>query len=204
MKALIALSLAITLLAACTTSSPEATQQLPLTPVTAEQRDDYLQVFRISERSKPDVYVLLTSRRSDLERSTGRDSGEDYPFISRITVSQWYDPKNPISVQDPMPEVSDRIRAFSATDRDAINYVGAIARQTFCRGGSISENRTAGFSVRDPADLRRVINANAGVMLGARLPEGVEPQPVPTVERSFRNGVISYRVRLRCSLWRAP
>ena len=84
-------------------------------------------------------------------------------------------------------------------DKPVIQKYGvAVARNTYCRTGSIGLNRK-GRSFTSASDIQAVMNANGGRILGGRGPPGLSGEPIPPVEYQSLMGLNAWHVSLTCN-----
>lgn len=103
----------------------------------------------------------------------------------------------------PLPE-SDRVRLAQELTKEARadksvmqEYGVAVARNTYCRTGSIGLNRK-GRSYTSASDIQAIINANGGVQIGERIPAGLSGKQIPPVEYQSLTSLNAWNVRLTC------
>ncbi|MQY42870.1 hypothetical protein GG681_09465 [Epibacterium sp. SM1969] len=104
---------------------------------------------------------------------------------------------------DPLPSISSRVVAKTATASEAVQYAKALAQRSFCNGGTVSENNSVPGTITNPAHIRRILVETKGDLLDPnyRVPADIRAGNAPVAEElPGRPGY--WRVQLRCSLWR--
>lgn len=183
-------------------SSVSTVNPVSLTPNSAEERDNYFQTFQTAKYWSQGVLVSIGTKEPSNLAHTAQNSGRPFSFVATVRAldvnANWY-PKNPVKISDPRPELSKKIAEDKASNADVHSYAVAVAQMTFCRGGSVTKNTTAGFSYSSPEAIAAVLSANNGALgPDAVIPKNAKQSPLPVVERR-REGI--YSVRLRCSRW---
>ena len=176
-------------------------------PETIAARENYVATFGVlvarTERGTTQRYVTASLKpmvgRWDHYTSAGQ--GSAYPFEVTVRPSN----RNNWTVTQITASDLSRVARIDngvASESEAMAFALRVARATFCKGGIVTENRSAGRVFRDPADISAIVGASAAAQ-GQRdtIPNSVKGEALPSIERVERNG---WLIRLRCSLWRAP
>lgn len=176
-------------------------------PGTIAARETYVAIFGVlvapaAGRTLPRyVTASITPMVGRWDNYTSAGTGSAYPFEVRVRPSyrnSWT--VTEIAASDPARVV--RLESGTASRSDVMDFAQRVARSTFCKGGVVAENRSAGRVFRDPADIAAIAGASAAAPEQRdTVPNSARGQALQPIERLERDG---WLVRLRCSLWRAP
>lgn len=201
-KAFRAFILAAALAGCAAQQPPVALDQVALR--STSERDGYYRNLHTATHASSGMIVTVSTKDRSRLAHTAKNTGKPFAFFVYLRHAplnaSWF-PKNPIRVQDPAPQFSKQFVMDRVSPTGVLAYAKLIGQQTFCPGGRVTTNTTAGFSYSSPQAIAAILAANSGAPVrNGIVPKSVKKSPLPVVEK-FQNEA-GYVVRLRCSLWR--
>ncbi|MEL6838886.1 MAG: hypothetical protein AAFP85_06310 [Pseudomonadota bacterium] len=166
--------------AACMDGSRSASAALPQQTSTTNAAGTAFFYFKMPEVTNRDRYLSVSASRSANNGATpGFPVRIDIAVRQRGSVGRSVERLAPLDL-DLAERVADDDERGEIPESEMLRFGKQLARQSVCPNGALSTN-TVGRRLSDPAAISEFLAANGGRVLGGRLPDGMQTEPIPPV-----------------------